>query len=208
MIIAPSILSADPMRFAEEILEIEKLGADWHHVDVMDGHFVPPLTFGLPIVESLRKCSEIPLDVHIMVSNPLEVAPMYVRAGAHRVTFHIEATKRPLDVIEAIRHVGGEVGIALNPGTPVKAIADVLDLVDHVLVMSVNPGYAGQGFIFDVLEKIEWLSSKDIPIIVDGGIKPDTAKLVKAKGAHGVVAGSWIYNAKDRKQALEALKEI
>ncbi|MFK7872288.1 MAG: ribulose-phosphate 3-epimerase [Oligoflexales bacterium] len=206
MIVAASILSADFACLRQEIEDVEAAGADWHHVDVMDGHFVPPLTFGLPIIQSLKSYARRPLDVHIMVKNPLEVAEQYVQAGASRVTFHIEAAQHPAQVIQKIRSAGAGVGLALNPKTPICMVKPYLKEVDHVLVMSVEPGYAGQDFLSEVREKIRVLS-REVFVVVDGGIKPDTASLVKEDGASGVVAGSWVYRAENRAKAILALKQ-
>lgn len=214
LLIAPSILSADPMNFREELASIEKAGADWHHVDVMDGHFVPNLTFGPSLIRAIKKESKLPLDVHIMVSNPDAVALEYVSAGADVLVFHIEAVTHGHRLCAAIRAAGASPGVALNPGTSVSAIAGLLPYVDLVLVMSVNPGFGGQSFIPEAVKRVTEVKSlliaaglqDRVRIEVDGGINSETAKQVVAAGASVLVAGSFVYGHKSRKDAIASLR--
>lgn len=216
ILVAPSLLSADPLRFGEEIKSIEKAGADWHHVDVMDGHFVPNLTFGIPLVSALKRQSNLPLDVHIMVSNPDEVALDYVQAGADIVVFHVEVAKHAHRLTQAIRANGAKAGIALNPGTPIEAAYPLLNEVDIVMLMSVNPGFGGQKFINHTLDRVSSLSKEilrrgcqdSVMIEVDGGINLITARQVVEAGAQVLVAGTYIYGAPDRSEAVKQLKEL
>jgi ribulose-phosphate 3-epimerase len=216
ILVAPSLLSADPLRFGEEIKSIERAGADWHHVDVMDGHFVPNLTFGIPLVSALKRQSSLPLDVHIMVSNPDEVALDYVQAGADIVVFHVEVAKHAHRLAQAIRAKGAKAGIALNPGTPIESAFPLLNEVDIVMLMSVNPGFGGQKFIHHTLDRVSCLSKEihrrgcqdSVMIEVDGGINLTTASQVVEAGAQVLVAGTFIYGAPDRREAVKQLKEL
>lgn len=216
IIIAPSILSADPLRFGDELSDIEKCGADWHHVDVMDGHFVPNLTFGLPLIRALRRHVKIPLDVHIMVTNPDQVALDYVREGADLLSFHLEASRHPHRLLQQIKKEGAKAGIAINPGTPVQSLFSLLDEVDYVLVMSVNPGFSGQSFISYSELKVHQLAielsarklTEKVLIQVDGGINPDNAGRVIRAGARALVAGTFVYGSDNRKSAISSLKEL
>lgn len=214
MIVAPSILSADPLRYAEELKEVEASGADWHHIDVMDGHFVPNLTFGLPLIKAFKKVSKIPLDVHIMVSNPDLVALDYVKAGADILTFHIEAAIHSHRIIQSVKASGARAGVAINPGTSIEQVFSLIPFVDVIMLMSVNPGFSGQSFIEDTCRRIELLATeikklgrdKDVIIEVDGGITDITVQEVKKAGATAVVAGSYVYGSTDRKKAISNLK--
>lgn len=214
VLISPSLLSADPLAFGAEAAEMERLGADWHHIDVMDGHFVPNLTFGLPLIRALKKVSKIPLDVHIMVSNPDETACDYVAAGADLLTFHLEAARHPHRLAQSIRAAGAKAGVSVNPGTPVEQVFPLLDTIDLVLVMSVNPGFGGQSFIRESVERVRQLRAeierrghgKRIVINVDGGINAETGAQISAAGAGAVVAGNYLYGATDRKKALATLR--
>ena len=214
-IIAPSLLSADIMHLGAELEDVERGGADWHHVDVMDGHFVPNLTFGLPLIASLKKTLTCPLDVHIMVSNPDVVAPAYLDAGADLLTFHVEAAIHPHRLVQTIRHRGRKPGIALNPGTPVETIFPLLDDLHHVLLMSVNPGFGGQSFIPYAEEKCRTLYQvlaqrglvQQVMIEVDGGMTPETVRRMAGAGARAFVAGSWVYGQDSRATAIAALRQ-
>ena len=198
--IAPSILSTDFARLAEGVAEAEAGGADWIHVDVMDGHFVPNITIGVPVVAALRKVTDLPLDVHLMIDAPERYVDAFVDAGADWLTVHQEATLHLHRTLQAIRHRGIRAGVSVNPATPLSAIEEVLPYVDLVLVMSVNPGFGGQSFIPTSTDKIRRLREAldrsalgEVEIEVDGGIGPDTAAEVTAAGATVLVAGAAVY---------------
>lgn len=211
--ISPSLLSADQLNLEDAVREVENAGADALHIDVMDGHFVPNLTFGLPLIQALKKKTKLPLDVHIMVSNPDRVAEAYVRAGADTLCFHIEAATHPYRVLQLIRSLGAKAGISLNPGTAVSLIEPLLNELDMILLMSVNPGFSGQDFIpvvFDKLKTIQsWQSRLQKPLIVgvDGGVSPkNVGELVKC-GANFFVAGSYFFNSANKGDAVRKLRE-
>ncbi len=210
--IAPSILSADFTRLAEAIALVEDAGADFIHVDVMDGHFVPNLTIGPPVVKAIKRVARMPLDVHLMVSDPDGTAQWYVDAGADVVTVHIEAAVHVHRTLAAIRDGGAQAGITLNPGTPAAALSEVLPYVDQVLVMSVNPGFAAQSFIETSVAKVAEVSRMcreagvSPRIEVDGGIDMVTAPRVVSAGADMLVAGNAIFGADDPDAALKALR--
>jgi ribulose-phosphate 3-epimerase len=210
--IAPSILSADFARLGEEIKDVEIGGADYIHVDVMDGHFVPNITIGPLIVEAIRPITTLPLDVHLMIENPDQYIEAFAKAGADYITVHVEACKHLHRTIHFIKSFGVKAGVVLNPATPVETIQHVLSDVDMVLLMSVNPGFGGQAFIPEVTQKIKTLrrmideKGLQVEIEIDGGVNEVTAKLCIEAGATVLVAGSAIYNQKDRAKAIAALK--
>jgi len=198
--IAPSILAADFARLAEEVAKAEAGGADWIHVDVMDGRFVPNLTIGPPVVASLRKVTKLPLDVHLMIEAPERYVDSFCDAGADHLTVHQEASPHLHRCIEAIRERGVRPGVSLNPATPAWSLEEILPYVDLVLVMSVNPGFGGQRFIASstdkirrIREKLDALGRPEVEIAVDGGIAPETAAEVAAAGATVLVAGAAVY---------------
>lgn len=210
--IAPSILSADFSRLADEITKIEQAGADWVHIDVMDGHFVPNLTFGAPVVAAIRKVTPLPFDVHLMVNNPQDLIEPFARAGADIITVHAETAPHLHRLIQTIKELGKKAGVSLNPSTPLSAVEEVLADVDMLLIMSVNPGFGGQKFIPSAVDKIARLKSMldernlIVDIEVDGGINAATARQVIAAGANILVAGSAVYGAPDIPQAINAIR--
>jgi ribulose-phosphate 3-epimerase len=213
MRIAPSILAADFGRLADEVRAVEKAGADWIHVDVMDGHFVPNLTLGPVVVEALRAATKLPLDVHLMIEEPERSLEAYVRAGADRVGVHVETCPHLHRTLAQIREAGAKACVVLNPSTPPVAIHPVLDSVDQILVMSVNPGFGGQKFIPSSLAKIaelrRWIDAGDRPIElqVDGGIGPGTIGSAARAGANCFVAGTAVFRAADYAAAIAALRK-
>jgi ribulose-phosphate 3-epimerase len=210
MKIAPSILSADFAALGEAIARVEAAGADLLHVDVMDGHFVPNLSIGPPVIESVRKRTRLPLDVHLMIEEPERWVETYVKAGADYVTVHAEACAHLERALTLIREAGARAGVALNPSTPPEVLQYVLDDLDLVLVMSVNPGFGGQSFIPTAYEKIRrlraMLADRPVLVSVDGGVKADIAGPLAQAGATLLVAGSAIFGAPDPGAALVALR--
>lgn len=212
--IAPSILSANFAQLGEEIKEVEEGGADYIHVDVMDGHFVPNITIGPLIVEAIKPVTQLPLDVHLMIENPDRYIQAFSDAGASIITVHEEACTHLHRTIQSIKQTGVKAGVAINPATPVVMIEEILPYVDLVLVMTVNPGFGGQSFIESTLRKIERVKelkeeySYSYEIEVDGGVNCDTAKLCTDAGADVLVAGSAIYNEKNRSKAIQSLREV
>lgn len=212
--IAPSILSADISNLGEEINMLEEGGADWIHVDVMDGHFVPNLTFGSNVVAASKKLTDLPLDVHLMVEEPEKMIDNFIQAGATSLSIHAEATKNIHQVMQYIKEKGVNSGVVINPGTPVSFIENVLPIVDMVLVMTVNPGFGGQAFISEMLEKINILDTYrkekeyDFLIQVDGGINNETIKSCREAGADVFVAGSNIFGAASPQEQIQTLKNL
>lgn len=208
---APSLLSADFGRLAEGVAAIEAAGAEVLHLDVMDGHFVPNISFGIPVIKSLRPKSSLFFDTHLMIEEPARYAKPFVDAGADLVTFHIEVTSNPKEVCDVIRSAGAFAGVSLNPTTPIDSILPILTSVDLVLVMSVWPGFGGQSFISDVLEKLERLRDllrPDQRLQIDGGIGPATISAAVNAGADTLVAGSAIFGREDPVGAMRELQKL
>lgn len=211
--IAPSILSADFAKLGDEIRVVEQGGADWIHVDVMDGRFVPNITIGPLVVEAIRPHTRLPLDVHLMIEEPERYIEDFARAGADLISVHAEATRHLHRVVHQIREAGKKPGVVLNPASPLELIEAVLPDVELVLLMTVNPGFGGQRFITGVLDKIKRLRGMlnasgltHVDVEVDGGINADTAKQVIEAGANVLVAGSYVYGAADRTEAIASLR--
>ncbi|WP_458413940.1 ribulose-phosphate 3-epimerase [Schinkia sp. CFF1] len=210
--IAPSILSADFANLGNEIKDVENGGADYIHVDVMDGHFVPNITIGPLIVNAIRPTTSLPLDVHLMIENPDLYIPEFAKAGADIITVHVEACRHLHRTVHLIKDHGAKAGVVLNPATPVNMIEHILPDIDMVLFMTVNPGFGGQKFIPSVLPKIKAAAKMikdrglDVEIEVDGGVNPETAKLCIEAGANVLVAGSAVFNKEDRKKAIAEIR--
>ncbi len=207
--IAPSILSADFGKLADEIAEVTAAGVKIVHLDVMDGHFVPNLTIGPPVIASLRRHSDLVFDSHLMISEPDRYVEAFARAGVDNITFHIEVVDEPEAMVSRIRDLGCTVGVTLNPQTPVEAIEKVAPLCDMVLVMTVHPGFGGQQFMPDAARKIadvRQIVGSNVRIEVDGGIDPDTTPIVVAYGADTLVAGNAIFGRPDRPAAIDAIR--
>lgn len=211
IIISPSILSADFANLERDIKKVEDCGADWVHVDVMDGHFVPNITIGVPVVKSLKKITNLPLDVHLMIENPDKYIEPFAKSGADILTFHYESVKENdiVNLITKIKSFGIKAGISIKPKTRPDVLLPYFDIVDMVLVMTVEPGFGGQSFMSDCAEKIKFIKQnapEDLIIQVDGGINAQTGKICKSFGANSLVAGSYIYGADDIKNAIDSLK--
>lgn len=215
ILVAPSILSADFSRLGEEVAAVEQGGADWIHVDVMDGHFVPNLTIGWPVVKALRSVTKLPLDVHLMIEEPDRYLSNFAEAGSDLITVHAEACRHLERTLSHIRQLGKKAGVSLNPHTSEECLRYVLHQIDLVLVMSVNPGFGGQNFIEAILPKIAAIRKMldkagrpEVLISVDGGINCDTAAKVVSQGANVLVAGKSVYGAKNPAQAIQDLKAV
>lgn len=211
--IAPSILSADFAELGRAVKEIDEAGADYIHIDVMDGHFVPNITFGLPVIEAIRPYSDKPFDVHLMIEKPERYIADFARAGADIVSVHVEACPHVHRTIQQIKEAGCRAGVVLNPATPVEMITHILPDVDLVLLMTVNPGFGGQAFIPNVLDKIRAVKkaadvvNPELEIEVDGGVNRETAKDCLEAGANVLVSGSALFRQEDKAKAIEELKQ-
>lgn len=213
LLIAPSILSADFARLGEEIRDVERGGADWIHVDVMDGHFVPNITLGPLIVQAIRPYTKLPLDVHLMISKPDEYIRAFAQAGADYISVHVEACTHLHRTVQLIKDQGVKAGVVLNPATPIATLEHIAEDVDLVLQMTVNPGFGGQRFISSSLPKIAALRQMlderglgHVHIEVDGGVNEETAQLVKQAGANVLVAGNAVFAQTDRKEAISRIR--
>jgi len=212
--IAPSILSADFARLGDEIRAIEAGGADYVHIDVMDGHFVPNITIGPLIVEAVRKVTDMPLDVHLMIENPDQYIPDFAKAGADIITVHYEAAPHLHRTVQLIHSLGKKAGVSLNPATPVSSLEVILEELDLVLLMSVNPGFGGQNFIPSCLPKIEALRKEidrrglNIELEIDGGVKPANIAAIAGAGADVFVAGSAVFGASDYQATIAELRRL
>ena len=213
VLIAPSLLSADFSRLCEEIANVDRGGADMIHLDIMDGHFAPNITFGPPVVAKLRSCTDLPFDAHLMIENPDQFIEPFVDAGVDMISVHLEAPGHLQRTLALIREKGAKAGVVLNPATSIEGLRYILDDIDFILIMSVNPGFGGQAFIPSTIQKLQDLSSmlsnagKQIPIQLDGGVGPDNTAEVTSAGARMLVAGSAIFGNPPYEEVIRQMRE-
>ena len=211
LIISPSILASDFSKLGDEVTALDKAGADWIHIDVMDGHFVPNISFGLPVIASIRKCTTKPFDVHLMISPADPYLPQFAAMGADHISVHAEAGPHLHRSLQIIKSLGKKAGVAINPATPLSDIENVIDQLDLILVMTVNPGFGGQAFIPSMLDKIRGakalVNGRDIDIEVDGGVTAENAGAIYKAGANALVAGSSIFKGNDYAANIKALRD-
>ncbi len=211
--VSASVLSADMLNLKSEISKITDAGVDMLHFDVMDGVFVPNITYGLPVLEQVRKATDITLDVHLMITDPIKYVRRFVQCGADIISFHIESKSNTLETVKAIKSAGAKAAIAIKPDTPIENVYEYLPYLDMVLVMTVEPGFGGQGFIYDTVKKISAVKNKIVSlglhtdIQVDGGINDETAEIVKSAGANVLVSGSWLFKSENMQESVEKLRK-
>ncbi len=214
LLVSASLLGCDLSNLENEIKRAQDAGADWLHFDVMDGIFVPNISFGQPVLKAVKKCASVPIDTHLMIKDPIRYVEEFAKAGSHMITFHIEATREPLMVIDRIRSSGAKAGISVKPGTPVGMIKELVPYVDMVLIMTVEPGFGGQGFIHETLKKVSMVKAlaesagKKIHIEVDGGINSKTAAECRNAGADVFVSGTYLFNSQDMSKAVASIKGL